>query len=111
MRCHVLCRRSQQTPIIEPMIGGMKLLLNRLTRPPATCDHVPAAMSEPQADACQECGSHFNLRQCADCGHIGCCESQAGHARKHALTEGHPVIYQVPAGGGFTWCYEDRRYV
>lgn len=75
------------------------------------CVHVPAELATPQADACQECGSRFNLRLCATCGHVGYCESQAGNARGHALTAGHPVIYQMPAPDGFTWCYEDGRYV
>jgi len=75
------------------------------------CDHVPTDVASPQANACQECGSRFNLRLCATCGHVGCCESQAGDARAHALGAGHPVIYQMPAPGGFVWCYEDGRYV
>ena len=81
--------------------------------PPASpgCDHVPTHVARPLADACQECGSRFNLRLCATCGHVGCCESQAGDARTHALSAGHPVIYQMPAPGGFAWCYEDARYV
>ena len=75
------------------------------------CAHVPDALAQPQADSCQECGSRFSLRQCATCGHVGCCESQCGDARKHALDEGHPVIYQMPAPEGFVWCYTDGCYV
>jgi uncharacterized UBP type Zn finger protein len=86
-------------------------LLRRLTAPPQSCAHVPEALPEPQASTCRECGRNFNLRLCASCGHVGCCESQAGHARTHALREGHPVIYQMPAPEGFVWCYEDRAYV
>jgi hypothetical protein len=48
---------------------------------------------------------------CADCGHVGCCESQAGDARAHAHSSGHPVIHSMPVGRGFTWCYADRDYV
>ncbi len=76
-----------------------------------TCPHHPAAIAAPQASACQECGSRFNLRLCATCGHVGCCESQAGHGRAHAMAEGHSVIYQMPAPNGFAWCYEERRYL
>jgi hypothetical protein len=43
--------------------------------------------------------------------HVGCCVSQAGLGRAHALGQGHPVILQMPAGHGFTWCYAERRYV
>jgi uncharacterized UBP type Zn finger protein len=76
-----------------------------------SCAHVPATIAAKRGDACEECGSTFNLRQCAECGHVGCCESQAGHARAHALGEGHPVILQMPAPGGFWWCYSESRYL
>ncbi|MEO7118443.1 MAG: UBP-type zinc finger domain-containing protein [Candidatus Limnocylindrales bacterium] len=77
----------------------------------ATCTHIAAETAVASGSRCEECGSQFNARLCATCGHVGCCESQAGHARAHALREHHPVIYQTPAGKGFVWCYEDRRYV
>ncbi|MBI3750751.1 MAG: UBP-type zinc finger domain-containing protein [Chloroflexi bacterium] len=86
-------------------------ILRRLASPRQACSHVPSALPAPAADRCEECGSDFNLRMCATCGHVGCCESQAGDARRHALTEGHPVIVSMPVGGGFTWCYEERAYV
>ncbi len=90
----------------------MDLVRRLAASPPDTaCPHVPAETADPQADRCQECGSRYNLRLCATCGHVGCCESQAGHARAHALAEDHPVIYQMPADSGFIWCYPDRKYV
>jgi hypothetical protein len=90
--------------------AGMDII-RRLAGSTSSCAHVPEIVSEPQAARCQECGSGFNIRLCATCGHVGCCESQAGHARAHALAEGHPVIYQMPAPKGFAWCYEERAYV
>jgi uncharacterized UBP type Zn finger protein len=76
------------------------------------CSHAPAEPALPLALACAECGSRFNLRSCAHCGHVGCCESQAGHARAHALAADHPVIEQMTASGpGFAWCYAENRYV
>jgi uncharacterized UBP type Zn finger protein len=75
------------------------------------CEHVPASIATPSGSRCEECGSTFSLRLCAHCGHVGCCESQAGDARAHALGQQHPVILQMPAGQGFTWCYAERRYV
>jgi len=87
-------------------------ILRRLTgSSTTTCEHVPGERAAPSGNRCEECGSNFNLRLCATCGHVGCCESQAGHARAHALREDHPVIYQMPADSGFIWCYPDRRYV
>lgn len=75
------------------------------------CDHVPSTPPDPQTAACSGCGSTTNLRLCATCGHVGCCESQAGHARAHALGTDHPVIYAMPVGSSFVWCYADNRYV
>ena len=77
----------------------------------APCEHEPESLARPQSDRCQECGSDNRLRLCATCGHVGCCESQLGHARAHALADGHAVIYQMPAPGGFVWCYAERAYV
>jgi uncharacterized UBP type Zn finger protein len=75
------------------------------------CEHAPETIAAPSGNRCEECGSTFNLRLCATCGHVGCCESQAGDARAHALGQGHPVILQMPAGKGFTWCYAENKYV
>jgi uncharacterized UBP type Zn finger protein len=75
------------------------------------CEHVPESVPAPASATCQDCGNGFNLRMCATCGHVGCCESQAGHARAHARAEDHPVIKAMPVGEGFTWCYEENTYV
>ncbi|TFG68732.1 MAG: hypothetical protein E4H24_02830 [Thermomicrobiales bacterium] len=89
----------------------MKILNRLISNDADVCAHVPDVRATPNADRCEECGSRYNARLCATCGHVGCCESGSGHARAHALSEGHPVIYQMPADSGFVWCYEDRRYV
>jgi uncharacterized UBP type Zn finger protein len=79
---------------------------------PMLCEHTVGPRVEPRSKTCEECGSTFNLRACVSCGHVGCCESQAGHARAHALGERHPVIQQVTANGpGWAWCYEENRYL
>lgn len=75
------------------------------------CARLPETIATPSGNACEECGSTVNIRLCAHCGHVGCCESQAGHGRAHALGENHPVILQMPAGTGFTWCYAEQRYL
>ena len=79
--------------------------------PDPGCEHVPTVIAQPSGNRCEECGSDNRLRLCATCGHVGCCESQNSHGRAHALSTGHPVILQMPAGEGFTWCYADKRYV
>jgi CPA2 family monovalent cation:H+ antiporter-2 len=76
------------------------------------CTHGPARPATPRSQACESCGSRFNLRVCADCGFVGCCESQLGHNRVHAFGAGHPVIRSLPLrNGSFTWCYECNRYL
>jgi uncharacterized UBP type Zn finger protein len=86
-------------------------LLRSLGGARTACPHVPDTLPAPSGSKCEECGSGFNLRMCTTCGHVGCCESQAGHARAHALTDGHPVIRAMPVERGFTWCYEESAYV
>ena len=75
------------------------------------CTHLPATIAAPSGAVCEECGSQTSLRLCIECGHVGCCESQAGDARAHALSSNHPVILQMPAGKGFIWCYVENRYL
>jgi hypothetical protein len=49
----------------------------------------------------------LHLRRCAECGHIGCCDSSPSqHATKHNATTGYPVINSFEHGEN--WFY-DRR--
>jgi uncharacterized UBP type Zn finger protein len=89
----------------------MDILRSQVSPSLPACVHVPDRIAIPSGDRCEECGSRYSLRLCATCGHVGCCESQRGDARAHARASGHPVILSMPAGDGFTWCYEERAYV
>ena len=76
------------------------------------CEHIPEQAASPRAEACEDCGSRFNLRVCAECGYVGCCESQLGHDRDHAMDTGHAVIRSLPLSKhSFKWCYACHRYV
>jgi len=78
----------------------------------AACPHVHAPMAAPRAGACEGCGSTFNLRACATCGYVGCCESQQGHNTRHARESGHEVIRSLPLDPShFTWCYACDTYL
>jgi uncharacterized UBP type Zn finger protein len=77
----------------------------------ATCSHVPAQLVGARSEACEACGETRNLRACAECGHVGCCESLQAHNTAHFRETGHPVIRSMPIGEGFTWCYECGRYL
>jgi hypothetical protein len=53
--------------------------------------------AKPRSTGCEEClatgGWWLHLRRCAECGHIGCCDTSPGqHAEKHALVAGHPIV-------------------
>lgn len=76
------------------------------------CEHSSQKVAAPRAQACEGCGSDFNLRLCTECGYVGCCESQQAHDRGHALEAKHPVIKSLPLSkSSFTWCYTCERYV
>ena len=53
-----------------------------------------AKPSRPGRAECAASGGWwFHLRRCAQCGHIGCCDSSPSqHASKHYAATGHPVI-------------------
>jgi uncharacterized UBP type Zn finger protein len=77
----------------------------------ATCTHVPHELAGPRAGACERCGETRNLRVCAECGHVGCCESLGAHNTLHYRESGHAVIRSLPVDKGFTWCYDCNRYL
>jgi hypothetical protein len=92
--------------------GRKGVVVRLFTRAREQCEHVPDQAVGPRADACQDCGSRFNLRVCTECGYVGCCESQLGHDRDHAMQTGHAVIRSLPLSEhSFTWCYACHRYV
>ncbi len=69
----------------------------------------PAAT--PSGTGCVEClatdGWWFHLRRCAQCGHVGCCDtSPSQHATAHARSTGHPIIASFEPGESWFWNYE-----
>jgi hypothetical protein len=64
----------------------------------------------PSGTGCVEClagdGWWLNLRRCASCGHIGCCDSSPNqHASHHAYDARHPVIQSFEPGEDWFWDY------
>jgi hypothetical protein len=62
----------------------------------------------PSGTGCVECeavgGWWVHLRRCAQCGHIGCCDtSPAQHATAHFRSTGHPVITSFEPGEDWFW--------
>jgi hypothetical protein len=73
--------------------------------------------SKPSGTGCVEClaspdGWWFHLRRCAECGHIGCCDSSPGqHASKHAAETRHPIIASFEPGEDWFYDYEKGEVV
>jgi len=72
----------------------------------------------PSGTGCAECesanpqGWWFHLRRCAQCGHIGCCDSSPEqHASAHAKASGHRIIRSFEPGEDWFWDFTAKGYV
>ena len=70
----------------------------------------------PSGPGCVECdaaeGWWLHLRRCAQCGHVGCCDSSpAQHASAHARTTGHAIARSYEPGESWFWDYTRDEYV
>ncbi len=72
----------------------------------------------PSGDGCAEClgaappGWWFHLRRCAQCGHVGCCDSSPSrHARAHFADTGHRYIQSFEPGEDWFWDFAAEDYV
>lgn len=64
----------------------------------------------PSGTGCLECtetaGWWFHLRRCAECGHVGCCDSSPNqHATNHYETTGHTIMRSFEPGETWFWDY------
>ena len=80
-----------------------------------TCAHLAGiADVEPSTlEGCEDClreGSQWvHLRQCLECGHIGCCDSSPRrHATAHWRASSHAVVRSFEPGEDWAWCYADE---
>jgi ubiquitin-hydrolase Zn-finger-containing protein len=69
----------------------------------------------PSGTGCAEClatdGWWFHLRRCAQCGHIGCCDSSPSqHASKHAASSGHALVRSFEPGEDWFWDYVSEKF-
>jgi Zn-finger in ubiquitin-hydrolases and other protein len=72
----------------------------------------PAAA--PSGPGCADCdasgGWRFHLRRCAQCGHIGCCDtSPSQHATAHYKSSGHPMIQSFEPGEDWFYNFTDDQ--
>ncbi|MET9493035.1 UBP-type zinc finger domain-containing protein [Nocardia sp. NPDC006630] len=70
----------------------------------------------PSGPGCQDCdaaqGWWLHLRRCAQCGHVGCCDSSPSqHASKHFKDSGHPFAQSYEPGEDWFYNYAtDEMY-
>ena len=81
----------------------------------SAAEHIDPSVP-PSGTGCVEClatpdGWWFHLRRCAECGHVGCCDSSPSqHASKHAAETGHAIVQSFEPGEDWFWSYEDDAY-
>jgi hypothetical protein len=71
--------------------------------------------ARPSGTGCKECletGQWWlHLRRCAECGHIGCCDTSPNrHATKHFHATGHPVIRSFEPGESWFYDYRAKEF-
>ena len=83
-------------------------------------DPVPATRLNPDVppsgQGCAEClaagGWWLHLRRCAECGHVGCCDSSPSqHASKHFHATGHPIIASFEPGEDWFFDYRTNDMI
>lgn len=82
------------------------------------CTHLAHAheVTPRTPQGCEEClksGAEWvHLRECLECGHVGCCDSSKNrHATKHYHATHHPVVRSFQPGESWKWCYVDEIMV
>jgi hypothetical protein len=83
-----------------------------------TCEHLGrAAEVDPSTrDGCEDClreGTQWvHLRECLECGHVGCCDnSPRTHATAHWRSSGHVLMRSFEPGEDWGWCYGDNLFL
>lgn len=72
--------------------------------------------ASPSGTGCADCdvaappGWWYHLRRCAQCGHVGCCDtSPSQHASAHAASTGHAVIRSFEPEEQWFYDYRDQE--
>lgn len=84
----------------------------------ARCGHLDQAEDvEPSTtEGCEDClreGTRWvHLRECLECGHVGCCDnSPRRHATAHYHASSHPLMRSFEPGEDWAWCYPDELFL
>jgi ubiquitin-hydrolase Zn-finger-containing protein len=68
---------------------------------------------KPSANGCEDClkigATWVHLRECLECGHVGCCDDSVNrHATKHFHATKHPIMRSVERGESWKFCFIDQ---
>jgi hypothetical protein len=102
------CRRLELSACHATSKGKIEMVKNLRGINPA---------SKPSGNGCVEClaspnGWWLHLRRCAECGHIGCCDSSPSqHASKHAAATGHTIIASFEPGEDWFYDYQKQAMI
>lgn len=84
----------------------------------AECTHLDAIqdVTPSTQDGCEDClreGTRWvHLRECLECGHVGCCDnSPRKHATAHWNSTKHPIMKSFQPGEDWAWCYADELFL
>jgi len=80
------------------------------------CSHLDTInldVKPSSTEGCSEClkigGWWVHLRECMECGEVGCCDNSPNrHATKHHHATGHPIIRSLEPGESWFWCFDDE---
>jgi hypothetical protein len=82
------------------------------------CTHLDtvADVTPGSREGCQDClheGTPWvHLRECLQCGHVGCCDNSPGrHASAHWRATAHPLMRSCEPGEDWAWCYPDDLFL
>ena len=78
-------------------------------------ESVIAPAVPPSGMGCVEClaegGWWLHLRRCAECGHVGCCDSSPSqHASHHVEQSDHPVVQSFEPGENWFFDYRTQQF-
>jgi hypothetical protein len=83
--------------------------------PTATCAHLDQIqdVAPSTTEGCEDClrtgGRWVHLRECLECGHVGCCDSSPNkHATAHWNETHHAIMASFEPGESWAWCFADK---
>lgn len=78
----------------------------------ATSAQVTASSTRGCEDCLREGTRWVHLRECLQCGHVGCCDnSPRRHATAHFRATAHPIMRSIEPGEDWAWCYVDSLFL